>query len=163
MEKLTDKVKNEVINYGGMPVARGTVYQIVLEDKGDKKAADYVAFGASYPVLPPGTAGMTMAEFRFTEKHTILPEGWLYDSGLGLPQPSPKVRITASGPFKGKTGTIVNESWAGKGMSCLVELDERTGGPLDRPQFVRIAKSQTVPVVRPGAKKAAVARPRLTR
>ena len=81
MEKLTDKVKNEVINYGGMPVARGTVYQIVLEDKGDKKAADYVAFGASYPVLPPGTVGMTMAEFRFTEKHTILPEGWLYDLG----------------------------------------------------------------------------------
>ena len=162
MERITKKVNNEVINYGGMPVSRGTVYQIVLEDKGDKKAADYFAFGAEYQVAPAGTVGMTMEEFRFEEKHRRLPDGWVYDSALGMPQPSPKVRITAPGPFKGKTGTVVSASWQGRGESCLIELDERLGGPLDRPHFVRVAKSMTVPVGRTGAKMAP-AKPRLTR
>ncbi|KKK60463.1 hypothetical protein LCGC14_3024090 [marine sediment metagenome] len=49
MNNSMDAYLNEAILYGGIPLRRGDVYLVCLEDTGSRWAADFCAFGPNYP------------------------------------------------------------------------------------------------------------------
>ena len=62
-ERLADKIGNEVIMYGGLPLRRKDVYKDVMATLKDKRAADMFAFGHNHKALK-GVKPYSYAQFR---------------------------------------------------------------------------------------------------
>ena len=62
-ERLADKIGNEVIMYGGLPLRRKDVYKDVMATVNDKRAADMFAFSSSRKVLK-NVKPYSYAQFR---------------------------------------------------------------------------------------------------
>ena len=50
-QNITDKLMNEVIIYGGLPVRRIDVHRDVMKNLNNRKAADMFAFGPNTKVV----------------------------------------------------------------------------------------------------------------
>ena len=62
-ERLADKIGNEVIMYGGLPLRRKDVYKDVMLDFKNKRMAETFAFGHSHKTLK-GVKPYSLAQFR---------------------------------------------------------------------------------------------------
>ena len=81
MKKLsfTDRLMNEVISLGGIPMRRGDVYQVARENQPSWKPGDG-SFGPDYQAFAPEAIEAepwTTAEFRKFEKDMKTPERFL--------------------------------------------------------------------------------------
>lgn len=63
-ERITDKLMNEVIIYGGLPVRRKDVYRDALRRTGSTKAADMFAFGQQTKPAPEGWEPLSYDELQ---------------------------------------------------------------------------------------------------
>lgn len=60
---ILDRIMNEVILLGGLPVTRATAYRIMKADGHDERTADYFSFSFKTRTAPEGTEPWTFEQF----------------------------------------------------------------------------------------------------